>query len=335
MTPLLAIVICTHNGAARLPDVLRRLRAQHGVESAAWELVVVDNASTDGSATVARRELTGWDVPSQVVTEHRRGLVFARDAGCRATAATWVAFVDDDNHPAPDWVATACACTAHRPRLGAFGGTVLPRWETPPPAGIERLHHILGCTPPAAAPLRYEPAAGVLPPGSGLVVRRHAWLDLVPAPHELFFRGRFPGSRLGGEELECLRHLALGGWEIWHFPQLHIEHVMPAARTQPGELLALCRAGGLVRHHLRRLRWPGARGAVALPACTLADFARWALHVVRVRTDTTTRLVERGERAYLWGTLISPFYLAYWRRAVRDRTAATGPTPHATADTTR
>src|SRR6185437_5482655 len=55
-TPLgVSVVICTYNGAARLPRTLAHLAAQENTGAIAWEVLVVDNASTDDTAEVARR----------------------------------------------------------------------------------------------------------------------------------------------------------------------------------------------------------------------------------------------------------------------------------------
>jgi hypothetical protein len=96
---------------------------------------------------------------------------------------------------------------------------------------------------------------------------------------------------------------------------------MPASRLEPDNLLRLCRAGGRVRHHLRRLRLPGWLGPLATPGFIAADGLRLALHVLTQSAGPDAPLVDRGERAYLLGTLESPWYLRKWKREQRDAAA--------------
>src|SRR5690348_8092021 len=71
----ISVVICTYNGAERLPQTLAHLAAQEDTGTIAWEVLVVDNASTDDTAEVARR---CWPAdapaPLRVVGEPRMGL---------------------------------------------------------------------------------------------------------------------------------------------------------------------------------------------------------------------------------------------------------------------
>ena len=52
--PGVSVVVCTHDGAARLPATLAHLVSQTVPAGLAWEVVVVDNASTEATGTVAR-----------------------------------------------------------------------------------------------------------------------------------------------------------------------------------------------------------------------------------------------------------------------------------------
>lgn len=77
-----SVVLCTRNRAAHLEDALQSLRAQCVDPSLAWEVIVVDNASSDASATVARES---WPDPAPapltVVAEARQGVLHANHRG--------------------------------------------------------------------------------------------------------------------------------------------------------------------------------------------------------------------------------------------------------------
>jgi glycosyltransferase involved in cell wall biosynthesis len=80
--PGVSLVVCTHEGATRLPAVLAHLAAQRVVAALPWEVVVVDNASTDGTAAVARAMWpTTAPAPLRVIAEPRPGVGHARLRG--------------------------------------------------------------------------------------------------------------------------------------------------------------------------------------------------------------------------------------------------------------
>ena len=105
----LSVVICTYNGMERLPRVLDCLLAQVGLEQQAWEVIVVHNNSTDGTAQVVDAYRQRWPqpIPLRYAFEARQGAGYARQHGVKIACGSLVAFLDDDNHPALGWVVAA------------------------------------------------------------------------------------------------------------------------------------------------------------------------------------------------------------------------------------
>lgn len=105
----LSVVICTYNGMERLPRVLDCLLAQVGLEQQAWEVIVVDNNSTDGTAQVVDAYRQRWPqpIPLRYAFEARQGAGYARQHGVKIACGSLVTFLDDDNHPALGWVVAA------------------------------------------------------------------------------------------------------------------------------------------------------------------------------------------------------------------------------------
>ena len=84
-SPELSVIIPARNEESLLPQQLDALAAQRA--DVAWELIVVDNGSTDGTAAVAANYAER--IPGlKVVHEAAPGLCHARDAGVRAAAAS-------------------------------------------------------------------------------------------------------------------------------------------------------------------------------------------------------------------------------------------------------
>lgn len=99
--PELAVIVPCHNVAATLGEALRALTGEPW--DGTWEVIVVDNASTDATPDIARR----FDPAMvRVVTARTgRGVAYARNAGVRETSARSVAFCDGDDVVQPGWLA--------------------------------------------------------------------------------------------------------------------------------------------------------------------------------------------------------------------------------------
>ncbi len=117
--PELSVVICTRNGARTLPATLTAIESQ-SFDRSRYEVIVVDDGSTDRSAEIARAH--GATVIS---LSPGRGLAAARNAGVHAAAAPTIAFTDDDCQPDRGWL-SALADALSDAALDGVGGRVLP-----------------------------------------------------------------------------------------------------------------------------------------------------------------------------------------------------------------
>lgn len=134
------VAVCCHNSAGRLAPTLQHLSLQNPEPGIPWEVLVVDNASTDGTALFAS---TRWPAdaaaPLRVVAEPRAGLQFARERAFAEARYPILSFVDDDNWVGPDWIARTSRAFAEHPEVGACGGFSEAACEVPPPAWFDRL----------------------------------------------------------------------------------------------------------------------------------------------------------------------------------------------------
>ena len=122
-----SVIIPTRDGARSLPPLLRSLQAQT-LERERFEVIVVDNASRDGTAEVAERH--GAVVVSEPVANRSR----ARNAGARAARTGLYAFTDADCVADPRWLEALLACADKAPLVA--GGVATTVGD--PPNAIER-----------------------------------------------------------------------------------------------------------------------------------------------------------------------------------------------------
>ena len=324
------VVIPTYNGATRIGALLDRLKRQIGVEDLTWEIIVVDNNSTDNTREVIQHYQENWNeaIALSYEFEPQQGAGFARHLGAKVANSPIIGFLDDDNLPWINWVRAAYNFAQQHPQVGAFGGRIRGKFSAPPPANFDRIAALLALTDRGSKPIPYKPEAKILPPGAGLVVRRQAWLDNVP--DERILSEKF-GERDAGEDLEVVLYIQRAGWEIWYNAHIWMHHEIPENRLTKAYLVKLCRGIGLSRYHTRMLSFaPHYRPFVILPYA-LNDLRRILLHLIRYRKQVVTDTVAASEMMLYTASLVSPVYswyrmgkrkvLPYWFRVLKERRA--------------
>jgi glycosyltransferase involved in cell wall biosynthesis len=312
----ISVCICTYNGENRLPEVLECLLWQMNTHKLAWEVIVIDNNSTDGTAAVVEQFRQKWPrhVPLRYGFEPRQGASYARQRAIELARSPLVGFLDDDNNPAPLWVFAAYWFGHQHPQAGGYGSRIQGNFEVAPPPHFERIGSLLALTERGDTPLPYPADKKVLPPGAGLVVRRQAWLTGVPATLSLAER---VGMRVTGEDLEVVLYIQHHGWDIWYNPAMRVQHRIPRQRLQPDYLLKLCQSIGLSRHRTRMLSFPRWQRPLVTPLYMMNDCRKILRHVCQHRRATLTDTVTACELALYWYSLLSPLY--FWQRSLRQR----------------
>ena len=130
----------TYNRCELLIDAVSSVLAQRSEITPAFELIVVDNNSTDDTRAIVLERFARFDGRVRYFFEPQQGLSYARNAGIRAARAPLVAFIDDDVRAQPDWVAAIARAFCEHPKADMVGGRVLPLWRSTPPAWLTRDH---------------------------------------------------------------------------------------------------------------------------------------------------------------------------------------------------
>lgn len=133
----ISIVVCTYNGDKRLPDTLRHLAQQRVQDHIQWEVLVVDNASTDHTSQTVLEEWSKHSCSAQfsLLEQPKPGLTYARELAMERALFEFVLFCDDDNWLSEGYVATAYDLMLQHPSIGVLGGFGELVYETTPPAG--------------------------------------------------------------------------------------------------------------------------------------------------------------------------------------------------------
>lgn len=312
-----SVVIPTYNGENRLAMVLECLRWQINTEQLNWEVIVVDNNSTDNTANVVQAYQRKWHkhVPLRYAFELKQGAAYARHKAIRIAASPLIGFLDDDTLPGMTWLISAYQFAQAYPHAGVIASRIQGSFETTPPDNFERIASLLALTERGSQPLLYAPQKKVIPPSAGMVVRRQAWLDNVP--EELVLTGRTSTSMLTGEDTESIIHIQRAGWDVWYNPQMRLQHQIPSTRLTRQYLQKLCRGIGLSRYRTRMLSLSHWQRLPMLLLYMANDIRKIVHHCLHYRQDVIHDDVAACELVLYLASLVSPLFMA--QRSIKQQ----------------
>jgi len=289
----LSVVICTYNRADRLDKALASLSRARPSGADGWELLIVDNRSTDRTAEVA----AAWSdhLPIRYLYEPEPGLSAARNRALAEARGRLLAFTDDDVEVDARWLAEIMHARHRWPSASYLAGRIVPAYEPPKPDWLtETCESLL-----AGVVIRFSPSrgAGTLSPqdprpmGANLAFDAHALRALGGFRTDL---GRNGTSLVGGEEAAVLAELERTGHHGVYVPDAVVHHHTPPDRLRHGFLLRHLTAAGVAAVRMGHGPLPGrwgpprwivrklaTTGLAYLAACLTGPPERW---VDRMRT---------------------------------------------------
>ena len=222
------VLICTYNRGNLLGetlDAIAKIRT-----TLAWEVVVVDNNSTDHTRSVVESRQAYFPVALRYLFEPRQGNSFGLNTGIAATRATVIAFTDDDVRVTEEWLQEGCAPMLANPAIDYSGGPVRPIWDAPPPPWVDLTRSDLWGT---LAILDYGPTSFVfeerkrVPLGANMAVRRTLFDRVGNFDTDL---GRVRNSLRGQAQAEFFCRSRNAGARGVYVPAMAVDHHVPASR---------------------------------------------------------------------------------------------------------
>lgn len=273
----LTVIVCTCN--PRIPylnRVMQALRAQD-LPLHRWELLVVDNCSTP---PVSDHLDLRWHPTARIVRETELGLTPARIRGINESSSELLVFVDDDNVLDCDYLTNALLVRRQHPQVGAFGGSMLPEFETAPPNWCRPYIQYLACSEVTRDYWSNFDWKWATPCGAGLCILRSIAVQYTrnvsndPIRKSLDRRGTILSS--GGDIDLALTATDLG-FGIGRFKLLTLTHLIPAERLTVEYIVRLYSGIGQCYKFLDAVRPPH----IAAPKNKYKDAARDVWHLLR------------------------------------------------------
>src|SRR5438552_306289 len=225
--PRVSVVVCSYNGARTIGDCLDGLAR---LDYPDYEVIVVDDGSTDRAAVIARR------YPVVVIQTHNQGLALARNVGLKEATGEIVAYIDDDARPDPQWLRYLAATFMSTAHAGVGGPNIAPPGDGPIAECVARAPggpvHVL---------LNDREAEHI--PGCNMAFRKSS-LEAIG--------GFDPQFRTAGDDVDVCWRLLARGWTLcFHLAALVRHHRRNSLRTYWRQQIGFGRAEAMLER-----KWP-------------------------------------------------------------------------------
>jgi glycosyltransferase involved in cell wall biosynthesis len=228
VNPGISIVICAYNAAKRLPETIRHLALQLVRPGICWEVIVIDNGSTDGTAGVSKTEWEKYGAPVPLIIEYleKPGLNGARELGISIAKYEYVILCDDDNWLNPSYVEIAYGVMNGNSKIGVLGGHGRLVYESDPPLWLSESRLFAAGS---QAPVTGKVASNRVY-GAGCVLRKSAYMKLRAGGYGMILPDRTGAQLLSGGDHELCYLLALSNYDIWYDDRLTFDHFIQSDR---------------------------------------------------------------------------------------------------------
>lgn len=228
----ITVILCTYNRCASLAKTLASIAASSLLESVEWEVLVVDNNSTDQTRAVVEGFGRQFSGRFRYLFEPHPGKSFALNSGTRDARGDVFVFTDDDVIVEPTWLRNLTAPLSDSQCAGTGGRTLLQRTFSPPSWLALEGPYNLASTIAAAFDMGDAPQAlRSAPYGANMAFRKEMFgkyggfrTDLGPSP--------YPDTPRPGEDIEFGRRVLAAGERLRYEPSAVVFHPVHADRIR-------------------------------------------------------------------------------------------------------
>jgi len=236
----LSIIICCYNSEARLPKTLEYLAKQEISKDIPVELIIVDNASSDHTKEIARKEWEKYKTHFlfRIIDEEKKGQMHARKKGVLESQYEYILFCDDDNWLQSNYLEIAFNLMESNERIGALGGQGiavsdidLPEWFSDFAWGF-------------AAGKQAKESGDISKRGfiwgAGMTTRRYLLIKVFDDNYPFLMQGRTGSQLSSGDDTEICKRILLLRQLLYYDEALSFYHYMSPNRLTWAYKKKLC-----------------------------------------------------------------------------------------------
>ena len=232
-----SILICCYNSSWIIDRALKNILHQN-TRDVNWELIVVNNNSTDDTGNIVHQILDSSNISCRVINVSKQGLLYARIEGGKAAKYKYTLWCDDDNLLDEDYVYNMYNEMETHPEWGACGGLGSPEFTIKPAPIVERnlLFYAIGP--------QDNNAKNYFLFGSGACLRTELFKDIV-GRHQFHLIGRCGNRLLSGDDSEVMNMICLRGYSLGYNEKCTFVHVLASHRLSEKYFFSLMEGLGM------------------------------------------------------------------------------------------
>lgn len=245
----ISVIVCCYNSSARIEPTLSHLFCQKVESNFDWEIIVVDNNSTDDTAQKAQSIYEGSksDVSFKVIQEPNPGLSNARHAGFNASQHNICLMVDDDNWLSPSYLEGVFTAFKSNEEIGMVGGLGIPELDIEAPHWFEKYAYCY-----ATQPQTDDGKSGYTEHlyGAGLALKLSVLDRLKSAGFSSLLSDRIGNSLMSGGDTELCFAFRMAGAKLFYNADISFKHELPSSRINWSYLKRLFHGFGLTKSRM-------------------------------------------------------------------------------------
>jgi glycosyltransferase involved in cell wall biosynthesis len=227
-----SVIICCYNSTLRLEPTLTHLFKQRISTTINWEIIVVNNNSTDNTVEKAKNlyAQTARDISFRIVEEDKPGLSYARNKGFETAQYDFVLMVDDDNWLSENYVQTVFDDLSENPKAAMVGGLGIAELEGSEPAWFKQYASCYATGPQAEAgdgPIRTSEELY----GAGCALKLSVLQQIREHGFTNILSDRTGSNLMSGGDTELCYAFRLAGYDLLYDKRISFNHFLPQGRV--------------------------------------------------------------------------------------------------------
>lgn len=222
----ITILICTYNGRGKLFPTLAHIFSQKEISIVKWEIIIIDNASTDGTAEWVQEYIDDCEDGDKIslFSESKLGKLAAIKLGVSKAKYDLLLICDDDNWLANDYLIKGFNILMENPKIGVIGGNGKPVESLQIPSWLIPHLHNYAAAPQQPFSSDVTNSIGSVY-GAGMFIRKEIYTRAFDSNWPLFLTGIRNGNNLlSGEDTEICYVATLLGYKIFYSEEIKFEH---------------------------------------------------------------------------------------------------------------
>jgi glycosyltransferase involved in cell wall biosynthesis len=219
-----SIIVCCYNSSTKILSTLNHLFKQEVPSDIPWEIILIDNASTDDTYTIAetafKKHRSLINAELILLSEPKPGKSEALATGMEQAKYSYLVICDDDNWLQADYVVKAYELMEANQQIGILGGLCVPAY------GLDQIPFWMPQYVGGYACGNPEQEAGEVNDvvGAGMVIRQEGVKLLNKANFKSLLSSRRGKVITNGEDTEICKVFKIAGYEIYYNPILKLHH---------------------------------------------------------------------------------------------------------------